>query len=153
MGTLIDKIQYELHTQQIANKMKLCLILIGLLAFSVCSIQAQEEDVVVAEDLVAEEPAEIDGEIDSESDENSSSSSEEDDDDDDDDNDDEDTDGDGLVDDVDPDDDNDGILDDVDDDDDNDGILDVDEEDDDLEDIEVVATTELCILKQGGVAI
>mgnify|MGYP001345821993 CR=1 FL=1 len=35
------------------------------------------EDVVVAEDLVAEEPAEIDGEIDSESDENPSSSSEE----------------------------------------------------------------------------
>merc|ERR1711997_395203 len=114
------------YIQQIAIKMKLCLILIGLLAFSVCSIQAQEEDVVVAEDLVAEEPAEIDGEIDSESDENSSSSSEEDDDDDDDseeddndddDDDDEDTDGDGLVDDVDPDDDNDGILDDVDDDD------------------------------------
>merc|ERR1712008_560771 len=135
------------YIQQIASKMKLCLILIGLLAFSVCSIQAQEED-VVAEDLVAEEPAEIDGEIDSESDENSSSSSEEDDDDDDDseedDDDDEDTDGDGLVDDVDPDDDNDGILDDVDDDDDNDGILDVDEEDDeDLEDIEAVATTEL----------
>merc|ERR1712037_654803 len=101
------------YIQQIANKMKLCLILIGLLAFSVCSIQAQEEDVVVAEDLVAEEPAEI----------------------------------------VDDDDDNDGILDDVDDDDDNDGILDVDEEDEDLEDIEVVATTELCILKQGGVAI
>merc|ERR1711997_1113547 len=115
------------YIQQIAIKMKLCLILIGLLAFSVCSIQAQEEDVVVAEDLVAEEPAQIDGEIDSESDDNSSSSSEEDDDDDDDseeddndddDDDDEDTDGDGLVDDVDPDDDNDGILDDVDDDDD-----------------------------------
>merc|ERR1712008_466444 len=127
------------YIQQIASKMKLCLILIGLLAFSVCSIQAQEED-VVAEDLAAEEPAEIDGEIDSESDENSSSSSEEDDDDDDDseedddddDDDDEDTDGDGLVDDVDPDDDNDGILDDVDDD-----------EDEDLEDIEAVATAEL----------
>merc|ERR1712008_202351 len=115
------------YIQQIASKMKLCLILIGLLAFSVCSIQAQEED-VVAEDLVAEEPAEIDGD---------------DDDDDSDDDDDEDTDGDGLVDDVDPDDDNDGILDDVDDDDDNDGILDVDEEDEDLEDIEAVATTEL----------
>merc|ERR1711934_897265 len=103
------------YIQQIASKMKLCLILIGLLAFNVCSIQAQEED-VVAEDLVAEEPAEIDGEI--VSDENSSSSSEEDDnddddseeddDDDDDDDDDEDTDGDGLVDDVDPYDDNDG---------------------------------------------
>merc|ERR1711997_670263 len=135
MGTLT---KYSTsYIQQIAIKMKLCLILIGLLAFSVCSIQAQEEDVVVAEDLVAEEPAEIDGEIDSESDENPSSSSEEDDDDD------EDTDGDGLVDDVDPDDDNDGILDDVDDDDDNDGILDVDEEDEDLEDVEAVATTEL----------
>merc|ERR1712238_464305 len=121
MGTLIEKYSTS-YIQQIASKMKLCLILIGLLAFSVCSIQAQEED-VVAEDLVAEEPAEIDGEIDSESDENSSSSSEDDD--------------------VDPDDDNDGILDDVDDDDDNDGILDVDEEDEDLEDIEAVATTEL----------
>merc|ERR1711971_1279074 len=121
MGTLT---KYSTsYIQQIAIKMKLCLLLIGLLAFSVCSIQAQEEDVVVAEDLVAEEPAVIDGEIDSESDENSSSSSEEDDDDDDDDSeeddddddddDDEDTDGDGLVDDVDPDDDNDdGILDD-----------------------------------------
>merc|ERR1712008_292690 len=120
------------YIQQIASKMKLCLILIGLLAFSVCSIQAQEED-VVAEDLVAEEPAEIDGEIDSESDENSSSSSEEDDDDDSEEDDDDDDD----------DDDNDGILDDVDDDDDNDGILDVDEQDEDLEDIEAVATTEL----------
>ena len=30
------------YIQQIAIKMKLCLILIGLLAFSVCSIQAQE---------------------------------------------------------------------------------------------------------------
>merc|ERR1712238_464027 len=141
MGTLIEKYSTS-YIQQIASKMKLCLILIGLLAFSVCSIQAQEED-VVAEDLVAEEPAEIDGEIDSESDENSSSSSEEDESDDDDDSveedddseeddddDDEDTDGDGLVDDVDPDDDNDGIL-------------DVNEEDEDLEDIEAVATTEL----------